>query len=126
MRVPAAGEAGDRDAPGIADFGVELDARVENWHFLCRALDHDGAAVETAHEVFVGDAPAGTVGRTDGGEVDGEADELVRQHGAAAEPGVAVIEVADGDTGTGADVVVGVVVEETDCASIGVALEVAA
>ncbi len=58
--------------------------------------------------------------------VNGQADELVGQHAAAAETRSAVVVVGDGDAGAGADVVVGFEVEVADGAGVVMALQIAA
>ena len=58
--------------------------------------------------------------------MNGQADELVGQHAAADKAGCAVVVVADGDAGAGANVVVGFEVEVADGAGVVVALQVAA
>ena len=58
--------------------------------------------------------------------MDGQADEFVGEHAAAAEAGRAVVVVHDGNAGAGTDVVVGFEVEVADGAGVVMALQVAA
>ena len=71
-------------------------------------------------------APARGAPRPVAAEQVRQADELVGQHAAAAQPGVAVVEIADRDRRAGADVVVDLLFEEPRRAGVRVSLQVAA
>lgn len=101
-----------------------MHARIEDRHLLRRAHDFDGATVGFAHEVFMRVAPADTVWRHVH-NLNGEADEFIGEHGAAAEAGIAVVVVTNGDVGARADVIVGIEIKQARGARISVALEVA-
>jgi len=110
VRVLVTGELRHWHAPKILDRGIELHPGIENRHFLRGPHDFNGAAVGFAHEVLVGFAPTDAIRRHVHGLV-GQANEFVGEHGAAAQAGIAVVVIADGDAGAGADVVVGVEIE---------------
>jgi len=114
-----------RHSPEVFDHRIELHARIEDRHLLRGAHDFDVAAVGLAHEVFMGFAPADTF-RAHVHKLDGEADEFIGKHGAAAKAGIAVVVITDGDVGAGADVVVSVEIEQASGAGISVALKIAA
>ena len=114
-----------RHSPEIFDHRIELHARIEDGHFLRGAHDFDGAAVGLAHEVFMGFTPADTL-RGHIHKLNGQTDELVAKHGAAAKAWIAVVVITDSDVGAGADVIVGVEIEQAGGAGISVTLKVAA
>src|ERR1022692_2999397 len=126
MRVPAAGEADDRDSPAVPHAWVDLDSRVEHRHLLDGAPDGDAALVEPALVVLVRLAPRRRAGRAHAGEAVGRPDELVAQRGAAPDAGVAVVEIADRDRRARADIVEGLLLEQAVRARVGVPLQVAA
>src|SRR5208283_2316178 len=125
MRVLITGELRHWHAPKIPDRGIELHTGIEDRHFLRGSHDFDGAAIGFAHEVLVGFAPTNAIRRHVHGLVR-QANEFVGEHGAAAQAGIAVVVIADGDVGARADVVVGVEIEQARSAGIGMALKVAA
>ena len=79
-----------------------------------------------AHGLLVREAPARRAGGKPVDHVDGQADEFVGKHAAAAQAGSSVVVIHDGDAGAGADVVVGFIIEIADGAGVVMALQVAA
>ena len=126
VRMHVAGDAHHRQSPLVPHRRIERDPGVGDGNLLRRAHDDDGALVPVAHGLLVAQAPARRAWRQPVDHVNRQADELVGQHAAAAQAGSAVVVVADGDAGAGADVVVGFEVEVADRAGVVVALQIAA
>ena len=122
--VAVARETCDGDSPVVLDGRIDLDAGIEDGHFLDRPHDAHRVLVPPPLEVLVGKAPARRARRPDVGERIRQGDELVRQQAAAANARIAVIEVAEGDAGPGSQPVVEIRVDQSVCARVGVPLQV--
>ena len=73
----------------------------------------------------MGLAPARNARRRHVGHLIGQAAEFVGQQHPADETGISVVEIADGNFGARPEVVVNVVIEQTERAAVGVALKIA-